>query len=60
MATIKQNVTLKHQANLSQPIEDVPLAAGDAVTVLKEWKERVLCKTADGKNINVPKELLEL
>jgi len=60
MATIKQDVTLKHQSNLSQEVEDVNLAAGETVTVLKEWKDRVLCKNADGKHLTVPKELVEL
>jgi len=59
MATIKQDVTLQHQSNLSQEVEEVSLAAGETVTVLKEWKDRVLCKTADGKHLNVPKELVE-
>jgi len=60
MATIKQDVTLKHQSNLSQEVEEITLAAGENVTVLKEWKDFVLCKNADGKHFNVPKDLVEL
>lgn len=60
MATIKQDLRLKHQSNLSQEVEDVTLSSGETVTVLKEWKDFVLCKTADGKHLNVPKEMVEL
>lgn len=60
MATIKQDVKLKHQSNLSQEVEEITLAAGETVTVLKEWNDFVLCKNADGKHFNVPKELVAL
>jgi hypothetical protein len=60
MATIKQDVTLKHQSNLSQEVEEIRFAAGEEVTVLKEWKDRVLVKNAEGKHFNVDKELVAL
>jgi hypothetical protein len=59
MARITRDVTLKHQANLGEETEEVAFAAGDEVTVLKEWEGRALCKSADGKLFNVPKEYLE-
>ena len=59
MATIKQTVTLKHQANLGEEIAEVSFEAGDEVTVLKEWADRTLCKDQSGQIFNIPKELLD-
>jgi len=59
LATIKQAVTLGHQANLGEDVEEVKLEAGETVTVLKEWADRVLCKKSNGMLFNVPKSLLE-
>jgi hypothetical protein len=59
MARITRDVTLKHQANLGEEIEEVVFRAGDEVTVLKAWDDRTLCKSADGKLFNVPKGCLE-
>jgi hypothetical protein len=60
MARLRQATTLKHQTNLGEGAEDVAFDAGEEVTVLKEWADRVLCKKANGQMFNVPKELLEL
>ncbi len=59
MATIKEAITLKHQANLSEAIEEVSFAPGEEVTVLKEWSDHYLCKHADGRVFNIRKEKVE-
>jgi hypothetical protein len=56
MATIKRDLTLKHQANLGEEAADVAFAAGDEVTLLKEWDERYLVKNDAGQIFNVPKD----
>jgi hypothetical protein len=58
MATLKQAIVLKHQSNLGEGVEDVAFAAGDAVTILKEWQEAYLVKSAAGQLFNVPKDLV--
>jgi len=58
MATMKQQAVLKHQSNLGEGVEEVTLAAGEAVTVLKEWQRHLLVKNGAGKLFNVPKELV--
>jgi hypothetical protein len=55
MATITQAITLKHQANLGEDVEEVALSEGDEVSVLNEWEDSSLCKTADGWHFNIPK-----
>ncbi|MDX1648672.1 MAG: hypothetical protein R3263_02350 [Myxococcota bacterium] len=60
MATITKAITLKHQANLGEEVEEVPFSEGEEVTVLKEWQDRVLCKNGDGRLFNVPKDAIEL
>ncbi len=59
MGTIKEAITLKHQANLGEEVEDVAFAAGDEVTVLKEWADHYLCKNDDGRLFNIPKPYVE-
>lgn len=59
MATIKEAITLKHQANLSEAVEEVSFAQGDEVTVLKEWSDHYLCKNADGRVFNIQKDHVE-
>ncbi|HEY8120134.1 MAG TPA: hypothetical protein VII78_02350 [Myxococcota bacterium] len=56
MASITKALTLKHQSNLSEDVEEVSFGAGDSVTVLKEWGQAYLVKNADGKLFNVPKD----
>ncbi len=55
MASITTALTLKHQSNLSEDVEDVSFSAGDTITVLKEWDTSFLVKNGDGKLFNVPK-----
>ncbi len=59
MATIrmKKNTTLKHQANLGEEVEEVELAQGEELVVLKEWNDAWLAKSSDGKLFNVKKDL---
>lgn len=59
MATIKEAITLKHQANLSEAVEDVSFAPGEEVTVLKEWSDHYLCKNAEGRVFNILKDQVE-
>ena len=56
MASITKALTLKHQSNLSEDVEEVAFAAGDDVTILKEWDRSYLVKNDDGKLFNVPKD----
>jgi hypothetical protein len=56
MASITKPLTLKHQSNLSEDVEDVTFSPGDSVTVLKEWDQSLLVKNGDGKLFNVPKD----
>jgi hypothetical protein len=57
--TLKQDVTLRHQANLGEEISDIELSAGTELTVLQEWEHHYLAKDGDGKLFNVRKELVE-
>jgi len=59
MATINQDVTLKHQANLGEEVAEISFSEGDPVTVLKEWAEHYLCKNDEGKVFNVEKFLID-
>jgi hypothetical protein len=59
MATIKKAISLKHQANVGEDVEDVAFAEGDEVTVLNEWEDSALCKSEDGKHFNIPKDQLD-
>lgn len=56
MAKLTRALTLKHQSNLSEDLEEISLGAGDTVTVLKEWDRFYLVKNDDGKLFNVPKD----
>ena len=56
MASITKPLTLKHQSNLSEDVEEVSFVPGDEVTVLKEWNGSYLVKNDDGKLFNVPKD----
>ena len=59
MATIKQAITLKHQSNLGEEVEEISFSEGDEVTVLKEWDDRFLCKNDDGQLFNIPKDAVD-
>jgi len=59
MATLKQAVTLKHQPNLGEEIEEITFEAGSELTVLKQWADHALCKNDSGQLFNVSKELLD-
>ena len=59
MATINKDVTLKHQSNLGEDVEEVAFASGTEVTILKEWAESYLVKNDDGQLFNVPKADLD-
>jgi hypothetical protein len=60
MAKMRCAASLGHRANLGEDVEQVELEAGQEVTILKEWADRYLCKTADGKLFNVPKDQVEV
>ena len=59
MGRISKAITLKHQANLGEEIEEVEFSEGDEITVLKEWAESFLCKNAEGQLFNIPKEFVD-
>lgn len=59
MAKLKQATRLKHQSNLGEGVEEVAFEAGEEVTVLKEWQQSYLVKSATGQLFNVRKELVE-
>ncbi len=59
MAKIKQLLRLGHRANLGEEVEEVSFQPGDEVTVLKEWADRLLCKDAEGRLFNIPREQVE-
>ncbi|MDH3685596.1 MAG: phosphoribosyltransferase family protein [Myxococcales bacterium] len=59
MAKLNQAVTLKHQPNLGEEIEEIAFEAGTEFTVLKQWTDHVLCKNDSGQLFNVSKELLD-
>jgi len=59
MATIKNAITLKHQANLGDEVEELAFSEGDEVTVLNEWENRSLCKNQDGWLFNILKAHLD-
>jgi hypothetical protein len=56
MAKLTKALTLKHQSNLSEDVEEVSFSAGEEVTLLKEWDRSFLVKNDDGKLFNVPKD----
>jgi hypothetical protein len=56
---IREDITLKHQSNLGEEIEDVDFSAGDELTILQEWDESWLAKNDAGQFFNIKKELAE-
>lgn len=56
---ITSALTLKHQANLGEDVEEVELSPGDELSVLQEWESAWLAKTSDGKLFNVKKDAAE-
>ena len=58
MPTFEKPVVLKHQSNLGEGVEEIPFQAGDPVTILKEWQNAYLVKSAAGQLFNVPKDLV--
>jgi hypothetical protein len=56
---ITGSVSLKHQANLGEDVEEVDFSAGDELTVLQEWETAYLAKSSDGKLYNVKKDVAE-
>jgi hypothetical protein len=58
MPTMKQATTLKHRSNLGEGTLDVSFAAGEPVTILKEWQSSYLVKNGAGQLFNVPKHLI--
>ena len=56
---ITGSVSLKHQANLGEDVEEIELSEGDELSVLQEWENAWLAKTSDGKLFNVKKDAAE-
>jgi len=61
MAAIKltSEVTLKHQANLGEEVQDVEFAEGTTLEVLHKFETAWLVKDDDGRLFNVKKDLAE-
>jgi len=59
LARLKRAVTLKHQGNLGEPVEEVAFEAGEEVTVLNEFADRYLIKKVTGQMFTAPKDVLE-
>ena len=59
MASIRQNVTLGHAPTKATGVGEITLAAGTKVTIVKEWKNHFLVKTAEGKLFNVAREMVD-
>ncbi len=57
--TLKEDLVLKHQANLGEDVEEVELAAGTELQVLQEWASHYLAKDDDGQLFSVAKELAD-
>ena len=51
-------VRLNHRASLDSPVTTVEFAAGERVTILKEWADHYLIRNVDGLVFNVSKELV--
>ncbi len=56
---IKDDITLKAQANLGEEIEEIDFASGTELAVLQEFDTAWLVKDEDGKLFNVKKELAD-
>lgn len=56
---VTSNITLKHQANLGEDVEEVEFSEGDELSVLQEWETAWLAKSSDGKLFNVKKDAAE-
>ena len=59
MPAITRDVTLLHRLQKSADANEVHLAAGTQVDILKEWAEHYLVKTSDGKVLTVKKEYVD-
>ena len=59
MATIKQTLTLKHQANLGEDVEEITFQEGDEIVVQTVWADSYLCKNDAGLLFNIPKDCVE-
>ncbi|MFQ5701768.1 MAG: hypothetical protein ACE5HU_07995 [Acidobacteriota bacterium] len=59
MASITQDIKLRHAPTKSAPVEPITLTAGTPVTIVKEWKHHYLIKTGEGHVFNVRKEFVD-
>ena len=59
MARIAQDISLGHRSNLGDDVAQVDFQAGDEVSVLKVWRDRVLARDAEGRLFNIPRRALE-
>jgi hypothetical protein len=56
---LKEDLSLKHQANLGEDVEEIAFAAGTELEVLQEFETAWLCKDDDGQLFNIRKEQAE-
>ena len=59
MAKVNQAITVKHQSNLGEDVDEVAFGEGDEVTHLKEWSDHYLCKNDSGQLFNLPKASID-
>ncbi len=59
MATIKDDLTLQHRANLGEEPDDVSFSAGEEITILKTWEDSFLVKNGAGQLFNIPKSQIQ-
>jgi hypothetical protein len=59
MPLITREVTLLHRLQKAAEPTEIHFSPGDRVSILREWAEFYLIKTADGKVLNVKKEFVD-
>ncbi len=59
MARIARDISLGHRPNLGDDVAQVVFRAGDEVSVVKVWRDRVLARDAEGRLFNISRSALE-
>jgi hypothetical protein len=59
MPAITKDTVLLHRLQKSSESVEVHLAAGDPVSIVKEWADHYLIRTSDGKVFNVGKDCVD-
>jgi len=59
VATIVQDIVLKHRANLGEETRTLEFSAGTSVEILQEWSEYYLCKDERGFVFNIERRYVD-